>query len=76
MSDPVNKPRQPVDLDEFERRLRGGEPSFPAAPAFGAADPYAPPMQGQYQPQMPMPPQPSYAPQMNDPLAELALGFA
>ena len=23
MSDPVNKPRQPVDLDEFERRLRG-----------------------------------------------------
>ena len=72
MSDPVNKPRQPVDLDEFERRLRGGEPSFPAAPAFGAADPYAPPMQGQYQPQMPMPPQPSYAPQMNDPLAELA----
>lgn len=66
MSDQVNKPRQPVDLDEFERRLRGGEPSFPGGPAFGAPDPYGQPMQSQYQPQMPAPPQ------MHDPLAELA----
>jgi len=81
MSDPVNKPRQPVDLDEFERRLRGGEPAFPAGPSFGAPDPYGQPVQGQYQ--QPAYPQPSYPPQaampqaglsapVNDPLAELA----
>lgn len=64
MSDPVNKPRQPVDLDEFERRLRGGEPAFPAGPSFSAPDPYAQP---QYQPQVQVPPQ-----QPSDPLAELA----
>ena len=72
MSDPVNKPRQPVDLDEFERRLRGGEPSFSSGPAFVVPDPYA--AQAPYEPQMqmPAPTQQSYVGQQNDPLAELA----
>ena len=64
MSDAVARSRQPVDVDEFERRLRGPDPgrnqsSDPLAELArlvqGAHEPAAPVVQVRQEPQMPAP---------------------